>query len=43
VVRRKKSYTGERLTAGLHLKCTPTERHKIEAAAAKRGMRLKRL
>jgi hypothetical protein len=40
MARRKKSYTGERLTAGLHSKCTPSERRRVDAAALTRGVSL---
>jgi Bacterial mobilisation protein (MobC) len=40
VARHKRSFTGERLTAGLHVKCTPSERRRLDAAAVKRGMSL---
>lgn len=40
MARHKRAYTGERRTAGFRLQLTPTERRKIDAAAAKRGIRL---
>jgi len=40
VARRKRADTEERFTAGLHVKVTPTERGKLDAAAAKRGISL---
>ena len=40
MARHKRSYTGERLTAGLHVKCTPNERQRLDAAASARGVTL---
>lgn len=40
LARRKRTDTEERLTARLHFKVTPTERRKVHADAAKRGISL---
>jgi hypothetical protein len=40
VARRKRTDTAERLTAGVHVKVTPTERQKLDAAAVRRGISL---
>ena len=40
MARRKRTDTEERRTAGFRLQLTPTERRKVDAAAAKRGLRL---
>jgi hypothetical protein len=40
MARHKRSYTGERLTAGVHVKCTPNERQRLDAAASERGVTL---
>jgi Mobilization protein NikA len=40
VARHKRAYTGEQRTAGLRLQLTPTERRKLDAAAAQRGVSL---
>jgi hypothetical protein len=37
VARYERSYTGERRTEGLHLKCTPSERAELDAAAMQQG------
>jgi hypothetical protein len=40
MARRKKNYAGERHTAGLHVKCTPSQRAELEAAAERQGANL---
>ena len=37
MARHKRSYTGERRSAGLHIKCTPSELAELDAAAAQQG------
>ena len=37
MARHKKNYAGERHTAGLHVKCTPSQKAELQAAAAQQG------